>query len=157
MESLDALAKLQASTLYPAHGRAITGQADVSSHIQTYIKHRLDRERQIVALLRRLSQPHGLADALSVYWKKQAPTSPLGKADISLFDKDSVPIPIPLLARLLYDTQDQTVIHAGGKSILAHLEKLEKENKVRRLDTRLPEIIGMAIGSEVDAEGWSPA
>lgn len=75
--------------------------------------------------------------------------------DLSPFDSsDSLSMPIPILARLLYDTSDEKIIYAGGKSILAHLEKLEKDGKVKRDKGGLPVIRDMEVVDEKEKEGW---
>lgn len=65
-----------------------------------------------------------------------------------------ISIPISMLARLLYDTSDEKTIWAGGKSILAHLEKLKRDGKVRRVTSTMPEIKELEVGEEKVGEGW---
>ena len=104
------------------------------------------------------------ADANGVNEIKEATSAP-GSAskterliplpDLSPFDSsDTLSIPIPILARLLYDTSDEKIIYAGGKSILAHLEKLEKDGKVKKGKGGLPVIRDMEVVDEKDKEGW---
>lgn len=75
--------------------------------------------------------------------------------NLAPFDSDHpISIPIPILARVLYDTPDEKTIWAGGKSILAHLEKLEKDGKVRMVTSTLPDIKDLDVGEEKVGEGW---
>ncbi|KAI9637849.1 beta-lactamase-like protein [Dioszegia hungarica] len=62
---------------------------------------------------------------------------------------------LQLLTRLMYDTTSEKLIYAAQRPVLAHLEKLEKEGKVRRVTVQLPSIVEMVVSDEKEAvEGW---
>lgn len=59
--------------MYPAHGPHIAGSEKVAGHINEYLKHRQDREDQILALLKALAdRPAMLGEAMSDLMKKVA-------------------------------------------------------------------------------------
>ena len=70
------------------------------------------------------------------------------------FPEESKGISIPLMCRLLYKTDKEGIIFAAGRSVLAHLEKLEKEGKVKRLRVMLPKMAEGKISDPVKQEGW---
>ena len=63
-------------------------------------------------------------------------------------------ITVPLICRLLYRTEKEGIIFAAGRSILAHLVKLEGEGKVRRVSVAMPEFVEMKVGEARVQEGW---
>ncbi len=74
------------------------------------------------------------------------------------FPKSSDPycqaITIPQLCYLLYKTDDERVIAAAGKSVRAHLEKLEREGKVSKGSVTLPTVVEGVVGQLEAGEGW---
>lgn len=68
---------------------------------------------------------------------------------------DSSAISLSLLTRLMYDTTSEKLIYVAQRPVLAHLEKLEKDGKVRKVTVMLPKIEEMIVGDEKEAvEGW---
>ena len=64
-------------------------------------------------------------------------------------------LPLPILVRLLYQTDKEGTIAAASKSIGAHLKKLEGEGKVGRVRVRMVKVTEGKIGEEKeDQEGW---
>lgn len=62
---------------------------------------------------------------------------------------------LQLLTRLMYDTTSEKLIYAAQRPVLAHLQKLEKEGKVRRVTVQLLSIVEMVVSDEKEAvEGW---
>ena len=51
ISSLNSLLQLKPQIIYPAHGPEIIGAAKSQGKIQEYIKHRLERERQVLAVM----------------------------------------------------------------------------------------------------------
>jgi hypothetical protein len=76
------------------------------------------------------------------------------KDPFEAFEGDERAIPIPLLCRLLYKTDDEKVIFAAGKSALAHLQKLEKEGRVGKVTIVMPKIVDGVAGEREVQEGW---
>jgi hypothetical protein len=73
MTSLKTTLALKPSVMYPAHGPHIAGSEKVAGHINEYLKHRQEREDQILALLKALaSRPAMLGEAMSELMKKIA-------------------------------------------------------------------------------------
>ncbi len=70
------------------------------------------------------------------------------------FPETSTGITIPLICRLMYKTDKEGIIYAAGRSVLAHLEKLEKKGKVKRVEVRLPKMAEGKISDPVEQEGW---
>lgn len=68
---------------------------------------------------------------------------------------DSTLLPLSLLTRLVYDTHDEKLIFAAQRPVLAHLQKLEKDGKVRKASVDMRKIVDMKVAeaSEVQ-EGW---
>ena len=73
---------------------------------------------------------------------------------IDKFPESSTAITVPLICRLLYKTDKDQIIFAAGKSVSAHLVKLEKERKVRRFTVSLPKMANGIITEPVQQEGW---
>jgi len=68
--------------------------------------------------------------------------------------KDVTFVTVALITRLIYNTNDDKLIWAAGNNIMAHLEKLEKEGKVKRVSVTMPKIIGGKVTEPEDQEGW---
>lgn len=66
-------------------------------------------------------------------------------------------ISIHLICYLLYKTANEKVIAAAGKSIQAHLEKLEKDGKVFRCRESLPCVLEGVIQAPKEGEAWGLA
>lgn len=78
--------------------------------------------------------------------------------DLSAFDHPhNVPVPADLLARILLDSADDKAIFAAEKSVQAHLDKLEKDGKVKKVTSNLPKIRDLSVGDEIVGEGWELA
>jgi ribonuclease/clavin/mitogillin len=68
---------------------------------------------------------------------------------------DSQAISLALLTRLMYDTTSEKLIFAAQRPVLAHLQKLEQDKRVRKVTVMLPKIEEMVVGKEKEAvEGW---
>ena len=63
-------------------------------------------------------------------------------------------LPIPLICRILYKSNKDALIYAAGRSVEAHLIKLEGEGKVRRKGVVMPKIVEGKIRESVEQEGW---
>lgn len=64
-------------------------------------------------------------------------------------------LPMPILVRLLYQTDKEGTIAAASKSIGAHLRKLEGEGKVGRIKVWMVKVTEGKIGEEKEEqEGW---
>jgi len=187
MSSLKTILALEPTTLFPAHGPHITTSEKCEAHIKTYIKHRQDREDQIIEILTAaradpssiaqklvalLDQMAIKADAEEKYnhevlpgkhpWSpseetvKKRQTQRVQLAD-TVKDKlgNTAVVPLSLLCRLIYNTDNERLIWASEKSVRAHLVKLEQEGKVTKESVDLPKIIeGKITESEVQ-DGWS--
>ena len=70
------------------------------------------------------------------------------------FPKESTGITVQLMCRLMYKTDKEGIIFAAGKSVTAHLEKLEKEGKVGRVTVNLPRMGVGKISDSEEQEGW---
>ena len=73
------------------------------------------------------------------------------------FEGDQPALPVPLLCRLLYKTDDEKIIFAATRSATAHLHKLEKDNRVKRVTVVLPKIVDGTVGEPEPQEGWQLA
>lgn len=76
------------------------------------------------------------------------------KEDIRHLEFDSPGITLSLLTRLIYDTTSEPLIFAAQRPVLAHLEKLEQDKKVRKVTVQLPKIVDMVVGDIEAVEGW---
>lgn len=63
-------------------------------------------------------------------------------------------ITIPLMCRILYQTDKETLVNAASKSVDAHLRKLEGEGTAKRVQVRLPVVTEGNIGDAEDMPGW---
>ncbi|OCF32731.1 hypothetical protein I317_02095 [Kwoniella heveanensis CBS 569] len=63
-------------------------------------------------------------------------------------------VPMSVLCRLLYKSEDERLIFAASKSVGAHLVKLEKEDKARRGRARWADLAGKEVGELVEVETW---
>ncbi|KAJ7238760.1 beta-lactamase-like protein [Mycena haematopus] len=97
-----------ARTLYPGHGPVVPDGEQV---IATYIKHRLEREAQIVAVLR---TPPPVASAASG-------------------DSGSHPWTMWTLVATIYAAYPESLWLPAAHGVTLHLEKLEGEGVVRRI------------------------
>ncbi|KAK4686295.1 endoribonuclease LACTB2, partial [Tremellales sp. Uapishka_1] len=70
MTSLKTLLALKPNVLYPAHGPHIPSSAASMAHIQTYIKHRQDREDEIVRILQAVHADPSVLPKLMVKYKQ---------------------------------------------------------------------------------------
>ena len=89
--SLDKVAALHASTLWPTHGAPVR---DADPFVAAFVEHRLEREAQVLAAVR---------DGVSM---------------------------IPDMVRRLYVGVNEKLYRAAGRSVLAHLIKLEADGQV---------------------------
>lgn len=92
LASLDKVAAMRASTLWPTHGSPVR---DAAPFIDAFVEHRLEREAQVLAAVR---------DGVSL---------------------------IPDMVRRLYVGVNEKLYRAAGRSVLAHLMKLEADGLVR--------------------------
>jgi glyoxylase-like metal-dependent hydrolase (beta-lactamase superfamily II) len=99
MRSLVRLERLGVATIYPGHGPAVF---DASQRLRTYIDHRHERERQVLAAL----------------------------GDDFLSAED--------VAAEIYPELDAMLRLAASRQVLAHLEKLEREGRVKRGENEGP-------------------
>jgi hypothetical protein len=194
MTSLKTLLALKPSVLYPAHGPHITTPTACAAHITEYIKHRQQREDEVVSLLSSVNSPGALARLLREHGEKRAeekaakekynaefhsgkPYKPKKKAEdkdngkdedqegkgkddkdpMDAFEGDQPALPVTLLCRLLYKTDDEKIIFAATRSATAHLQKLEKDSRVKRVTVVLPKIIDGTVGEPEPQEGWQLA
>lgn len=72
---------------------------------------------------------------------------------VRLFE-DQQGVTVSTMCRLIYGSDDEKLIFAAGKSVLAHLIKLEGEKKVERFNFRVPKIINEEIGEAEEQEVW---
>ena len=63
-------------------------------------------------------------------------------------------VTISLMCRLIFETDNEKLIFATGSSVLAHLEKLEKDGKVVRVTVNMPKIVDGDVGEVEAQEGW---
>jgi ribonuclease/clavin/mitogillin len=106
MASLQKLLELQPSTIYPGHGPHTDGQASATAKIEEYIKHRLERETQIVRALEQ--------------WTADANTS--SKTGVTTRQ----------IVEVIYAGLGIGVYMAAEKPVTAHLVKLERDGRVAR-------------------------
>jgi ribonuclease/clavin/mitogillin len=105
MTSLQKLCELQPSSIYPGHGPHIVGQAPATEKIKEYIKHRLERENQIIQAFAQL-------------------TSETTSTNSGITARQIVEV--------LYAGLGMGVYMAAEKPVTAHLRKLEKDGRVAR-------------------------
>jgi ribonuclease/clavin/mitogillin len=105
LTSLNKLLALNPDRIYPGHGPHIGDQASAIGKIKEYIEHRLERERQIIQAMERLTQ--------------QSTSVEKG-------------ITVRQIVEVLYAGLGVGVYIAAEKPVGAHLRKLEQEGKVRR-------------------------
>lgn len=105
MASLQKLLELQPSTIYPGHGPHTDGRAPAIAKIEEYIKHRLDRETQIVHALEKLTS--------------ESESSKTG-------------ITTRQIVEVIYAGLGIGVYMAADKPVTAHLVKLERDGRVSR-------------------------
>jgi len=114
-------------TLYPAHGAVVANGRET---IATYIKHRLDREAQVLATLR-LPVPAGFGPSSPV------PSPGSGAAVWSTWG----------IVRTLYKPYPESLWFAASRSIDLHLRKLEGEGVVRHMGGESTEAQWMLVVS----------
>lgn len=109
MASLQKLLELQPSTIYPGHGPHTDGRAPAIAKIEEYIKHRLERESQIVHALEKLTS----------------------EAD----ESSETGITTRQIVEVIYAGLGIGVYMAADKPVTAHLVKLERDGRVSRDST----------------------
>ncbi|KAJ1960171.1 hypothetical protein IWQ62_004327 [Dispira parvispora] len=113
IESLKVLRQLNCGRIYPGHGPVIE---DGCSALEAYIRHRMDREEEIVHLL--TSTPY-VADL------EQRPITPSGTMPWTARD----------LVHVIYSKYPESLYDAAESSVLLHLAKLQTENRVSAIHT----------------------
>lgn len=68
--------------------------------------------------------------------------------------EDVTALTVPLLCRLVYQSEDEKKIWAAGKPTLAHLEKLLKEGKVRKSQVTMPKIVDFEVTPPEAQDAW---
>ncbi|WWC71409.1 uncharacterized protein I206_105364 [Kwoniella pini CBS 10737] len=64
-------------------------------------------------------------------------------------------LPLSVLVRILYKSEDEKLLTAAGKNVVAHLVKLEQEGKVRKLTGKWCKLIAGTVGEKLeDIEVW---
>ncbi|ODN85467.1 hypothetical protein L198_07548 [Cryptococcus wingfieldii CBS 7118] len=180
MTSLRTLLALKPKVLYPAHGNHLIGPKKCLEHIQTYIAHRQTREDEIATLLQRFSKgkEESLAEALlemkkQLHEKKEADNKE--KGPLMLDRKKAVPLPsfdeerrrleslarldgvlpMSIITRLLYKSENERLLFAASKNVNAHLEKLIKEEKVKKGQVTVVRLVeGNVEEEKEDTDGW---
>jgi ribonuclease/clavin/mitogillin len=102
----------QIKVLYPGHGPVVTDGAEL---ISTYIKHRLEREAQIIQVLKSPSMSPPKED-------QSAPTA----SDADAWTTWAI-------VSTIYAAYPVSLWLPAARSVTLHLHKLEDEGKVRRL------------------------
>ncbi|KAL7419482.1 hypothetical protein Q5752_006320 [Cryptotrichosporon argae] len=69
-------------------------------------------------------------------------------------DRDDKAVTVPLLVRLVYQSDNEKLIAAAGKSVSAHLVKLEKDGTARRSVVRMPKIVDNVVTEPLEQEAW---
>ncbi|RKP37372.1 beta-lactamase-like protein [Dimargaris cristalligena] len=113
IQSLKMLRTIGSERIYPGHGPVIE---DGQSTLEAYIRHRMDREEEILHLLS--SRPY-VADLHS------RPTNPDG----------GVPWTARDLVQIIYAKYPVSLHDAAESSVLLHLAKLQNENRVYAMHT----------------------
>ena len=103
---------LEYVALYPAHGAVVTNGRET---ISTYIKHRLEREAQILGVLQSSVPVHRVDEAANA------------EAD------DAVPWTTWSIVRVLYKAYPENLWLPAARGVDLHLRKLEGEGAVKRL------------------------
>ncbi|WVW84788.1 hypothetical protein I302_106823 [Kwoniella bestiolae CBS 10118] len=186
MTSLRTLLALKPNVLYPAHGPHIPDAAKSKAHLETYISHRQERENQICKILRDLkTDDKSLTDTLIELKKeihKKLEEENKAKGPLMLDKRKAIPLPdfederntldkadkegsrpkaaIPLtvLCRLIYRSEDEKLLVAASRGTSAHLTKLDQEGKVRKSKARWAKLIAKEVDGEmeeVDVWEWA--
>lgn len=112
--------------IYPGHGPAITGQEAALNTIKTYITHRLDREREFIAVLESkrqgYSERHPITGTEPDQQQQQASSDHM---DFREWTPDEI----------LTEIYPEHVRIMAKRGLMLHLEKLEKERRVIKIDT----------------------
>jgi ribonuclease/clavin/mitogillin len=101
MASLERLRDMNAHRLYPGHGPVIEGEEAVRRHLDQYIEHRLQREREILEWLAKSPSPNDDGT-----WTARQ------------------------LVAGIYQGYPEAVLRAAERTILLHLLKLKQEGRV---------------------------
>ncbi|KAJ6457307.1 beta-lactamase-like protein [Mycena sanguinolenta] len=109
LRAMLAFAKAEgAGTVYPGHGPVV---ADGTQVIETYIRHRLEREAQIVGILK----------------------TPPPVASAAAGESGSHPWTTWTLVATIYAAYPESLLLPAARGVTLHLEKLEGEDVVRRI------------------------
>ncbi|WVF67525.1 hypothetical protein IAT40_002281 [Kwoniella sp. CBS 6097] len=182
MTSLRTLLALKPNVLYPAHGPHIPTAKESRTHLEEYIAHRQIREDQIVSILQNLSRPKVDLTATLIGLKRtihaQAEAENAAKGPLMIDRRKAIPmpdfederlslekaekegtrpkeaVPLSVLCRLLYKSEDERLIVAASKSVGAHLVKLEKEAKARKGKAKWADLAGKEVGELVEVDTW---
>ncbi|CAO3570855.1 unnamed protein product [Mortierella alpina] len=101
--------------IYPGHGPVIE---DGPSKVREYIKHRLDREKQIMAVLGHPSSSSSSGNS-----------SPTGQLDPSAGTAGKTAMQI---VEVIYEAYPASLHAAAEHQVLLHLKKLEQDGRVKR-------------------------
>lgn len=96
MDTLYKLKKLNSSTIFPGHGAHFDNPASVQAKLDEYIDHRIQRETQIIEVLRQSKQPLAATE----------------------------------IVKSIYVDLPAKVLPMAAFSVLAHIGKLLKEDRV---------------------------
>ncbi|WVR09473.1 hypothetical protein IAU60_006540 [Kwoniella sp. DSM 27419] len=181
MTSLRTLLALKPNVLYPAHGPHVPDAALSRAHIEEYIAHRQAREDQIISIFQDLSGPDSsLPDALielkrSIHEKEEAENKTKGplmadkrkarpmpdftdeKTALAKAETEGTrgnAVPVSVLCRMLYKSEEEKLIFAASKSVGAHLVKLEQEGKVGKTTVKWAKLIAKEVGKSEEMEAW---
>ncbi|WRT68568.1 uncharacterized protein IL334_005546 [Kwoniella shivajii] len=179
--SLRTLLALKPNVLYPAHGPHISNAAACKKHLETYISHRQEREEQIICIFKDLSDPetsfvdilielkricHTRAEKenkargpLMADKKKPVPMPDFEEEKLSLEKAEKEgnrgkSIPMSVLCRLIYKSEDEKLLFAAAKSVGAHLVKLGKEGKVKKGIAKWAKLVEKEVGDLGNMETW---
>ncbi|WVQ95103.1 hypothetical protein IAU59_002197 [Kwoniella sp. CBS 9459] len=184
MTSLRTLLALKPNVLYPAHGPHVPSAKESRAHLEEYIRHRQEREDQIVSILQNLSAPEREVDLTSVMIglkraiHAQAEAENAAKGPLMVDRRKPIPmpdfedertsleraekegtrskgaVPLSVLCRLLYKSEEEKLLFAASKSVGAHLVKLAKEGKVRQGKAQWADLVGKKVGELVEVQTW---
>ncbi|KAF9944653.1 hypothetical protein BGZ70_004453, partial [Mortierella alpina] len=104
--------------IYPGHGPVIE---DGPSKVREYIKHRLDREKQIMAVLGHASGSNSSSSSGN--------SSPAGQLDSSVGAAGKTAMQI---VEVIYEAYPASLHAAAEHQVLLHLKKLEQDGRVKR-------------------------
>ncbi|KAK8854662.1 hypothetical protein IAR55_003401 [Kwoniella newhampshirensis] len=76
---------------------------------------------------------------------------------MSLDDSERVKeevVPMSMICRLLYKSEEERLLFAASKGIKSHLVKLENEGKVRKDKVKWCKLVGNQVGGVEEMDGW---